>query len=364
MKKTFRIILIITIVGLFIGFFVYLAMKEKKPEVSYEIKTPFKTNIIRKTVATGSIVPRKEIEIKPQQVSGIIEEIYVEAGQMIKAGEKIAKIRVIPEMGQLNAAEARLKQAEISFEDAKQIYDKQKALYEDGVIAEQKFQEYKVQLNKAETELDAADNQLKIVKEGAMKVKGQSNTIITSTITGMILDVPVEEGNTVVQTNTFNQGTTIATVANMNDLIFEGKLDEAEVGKIREGMNLFITIGAIEDVKFNAALEYVSPKGIEENGTILFPIKAKVQLVDTIFIRAGYSATADIVLEKRDSVLAINESLLQFQGDSDDSTYVEIETAPQVFEKRYVTTGLSDGINIQILDGLTLDDKIKGLKMQ
>ena len=358
MKKVFRISLIVILIGSGILVFAYLAGKNKKAPVVYETQSPFVTNIIKKTVATGSIVPRKEIEIK-SQVPGIIEEIYVEPGQMVKQGDLVAKVRVIPEMRELNSAEARLKQAKIKFEDAKKVYERQKKLFDDGIIPELEFQQYIVAFDNAKTELEAADNNLQIIKDGVTKSKGTTNTLIRSTIAGMILDVPVEIGNTVIHTNSFNPGTTIASVANMNNLIFEGKLDESEVGKIKLGMQLLITVGAIENVTFNATLEHISPKGFEENGTILFPIKADVELIDTLFIRAGYSANASIVLGKRDSVLAISESLLQFDGDNEDSVFVEVENGSQQFEKKYIEVGLSDGINIEVVSGLTTETKIK-----
>ena len=358
MRKILRISFIVILVGGGIAVFIYLASKEKKSSVIFETQSAFVTNIVKKTVATGSIVPRKEIEIKPQ-VPGIIEEIYVEPGQMVKQGDLVAKVRVIPEMKELNSAEARLKQANIKYEDAKKVYERQKQLFDEGIIPELEFQKYKVAFDNAKAEREAADNNLPIIKEGVTKSKGSTNTLIRSTIRGMVLDVPVEVGNTVIHSNSFNPGTTIATVANMNILIFEGKLDESEVGKINLGMQLLITVGAIENVTFNATLEHISPKGFEENGTILFPIKADIKLIDTIFIRAGYSANANIVLDKRDSVLAVSESLLQFAGDDEDSVFVEIETGPQEFEQRFIEVGLSDGINIEVISGLTAEDKIK-----
>lgn len=358
MRKILRISFIVILVGGGIAVFIYLASKEKKSSVIFETQSAFVTNIVKKTVATGSIVPRKEIEIKPQ-VPGIIEEIYVESGQMVKQGDLVAKVRVIPEMKELNSAEARLKQANIKYEDAKKVYERQKQLFDEGIIPELEFQKYKVAFDNAKAEREAADNNLQIIKEGVTKSKGSTNTLIRSTIRGMVLDVPVEVGNTVIHSNSFNPGTTIATVANMNILIFEGKLDESEVGKINLGMQLLITVGAIENVTFNATLEHISPKGFEENGTILFPIKADIKLIDTIFIRAGYSANANIVLDKRDSVLAVSESLLQFAGDDEDSVFVEIETGPQEFEQRFIEVGLSDGINIEVISGLTAEDKIK-----
>jgi HlyD family secretion protein len=356
MKKILRISLIVLVGVLFISFFVYLAMKEKKPEVIFETKTAFVTNIIKKTVATGSIVPRKEIEIKPQ-VSGIIEKIYVEPGQMIKKGDLIAKVRIIPNMVVLNEAESRLKRARINLEDSKTVYDRQKKVYEQGVIPLAEFQKYKVSFDNAQEEVETAENNLQLIREGVNKNAGTvTNTLIRSTTDGMILNVPVEEGNSVIEVNNYNPGSTIANVADMGEMIFKGKVDETEVGKIKTGMRLVLTIGAIENEKFEAELEYVSPKGVSENGAIQFEIKAKIKLKKDFFIRSGYSANADIMLDRRDSVMAISESLLKFQGDS---AFVEIEKKPQQFEKKHIKTGLSDGINIEVLAGLTKLEKIK-----
>lgn len=359
MKKFIKIGLIVIFSLLFILFFVYLAMKDKEPEVKYDTKTAFKTNIIKKTVATGSIVPRKEIEIKPQ-VSGIIEKIYIEPGNMVKKGDLIAKVRIIPNMVVLNEAESRLNRAKINLEDSRTVYERQKKVYEQGVIPLADYQKYKVAFDNANEELESAENNLQLIREGVNKNSGTAtNTLVRSTTDGMILNVPVEEGNSVIEVNNFSPGTTIANVADMGEMIFKGKVDEAEVGKLKAGMKLILTIGAIENEKFNAVLEYVSPKGVAENGAIQFEIKAKIELKRNFFIRSGYSANADIVLERRDSVLAINESLLKFQGDT---AFVEIETKSQVFEKRVIKTGLSDGINIEVLSGVTEKDKIKGEK--
>ncbi|NOZ45314.1 MAG: efflux RND transporter periplasmic adaptor subunit [Chlorobi bacterium] len=360
MKKVFRVLIILIILTVFVGTVYYLYNKSKKKPVVYETEKPFVTDIIKKTVATGSIVPRKEIEIKPQ-VSGIIQNIYVEPGQIVKKGDLIAKIKVIPNMINLNNAESRVTKAKISINDAKKIYDRQIKLFNDGVIAEVEFQQYDVAYNNAKAELEAAENNLQLIREGVSKNSGEiTNTLIRSTIDGMVLDVPVEIGNSVIESNNFNAGTTIASVANMGEMIFEGKVDETEVGKIKEGMPLVLSVGAIENTTFNAILEYISPKGIEENGAIQFEIKANVELKKDYFIRAGYSANADIVLERKDSVLAIKESLIQF-AKNEDSAYVEIETAPQTFEKKYIELGLSDGINIEILKGIEPDSKIKVL---
>lgn len=357
MKKVLRIILVIVIIGIFGGTIFYLYTKSKDKPVIYKTKSAEITNIIKKTVATGSVVPRKEIEIKPQ-ISGIIQTIYIEPGNMVNEGDLIAKVKVIPNMIQLNEAETRLNKAKINYEDAKKVYERQIKIYEQGVIPLAEFQQYELSLNNTKEELNASENHLQLIKEGVTNESNEStNTLIRSTITGMVLDVPVEEGNSVIEANTFNAGTTIANIADMGEMIFEGNVDETEVGKIKTGMNLVLSIGAIEETTFDALLEYISPKGVEENGAIQFEIKAAVNLKEDHFIRAGYSATADIVLQRKDSVMAISESLLQF--DDDDSMYVEIEIGEQVYEKKLIETGLSDGINIEVLAGLTIDDKIK-----
>ncbi len=314
-----------------------------------------------KTVATGSVVPRKEIEIKPQ-VSGIIDELYVEAGDRIQKGQTIAKIKIIPDMVTLNSAETRVNRAKLDFEDAQVDYDRQQKLFDKSVISYEEFKNAKLAYDSSKEELSAAENNLELIKNGVTKkAESATNTLVRSTIDGMVLDVPVEVGNSVIQSNTFNDGTTIASVADMKDIIFEGKVDETEVGKIKEGMPIELEIGAIEKEKFEAVLEYISPKGKEENGAIQFEIKANVQLKEGQFIRAGYSANANIVLDKKDNVLVIPEGLLKFE---DEKSYVEVMTnVDQQFEKRFVKTGLSDGINIEITEGLKTDDKVKGDKI-
>ncbi|MFP4471951.1 MAG: efflux RND transporter periplasmic adaptor subunit [Bacteroidales bacterium] len=361
MKAFFKILFGLVILGVFGYTIFFLYQKSQAKPVVYRTITPFTETIIKKTVATGSVVPRKEIDIKPQ-VSGIVDDIYVEAGDRVKTGDLIAKVRIIPDMVNLNNAESRVKQAEISLQDAKKDFERSKQLYDQDVIPASEFQDAELAYDQAKQELEAAENNLQLIREGQTKTTGETtNTLIRSTIEGMVLDVPVEEGNSVIESNTFNEGTTIAVVADMAEMIFEGKVDETEVGKIKEGMELILTIGAIENETFKAYLEHISPKGVEESGAIQFEIKAAVQLREGTFVRAGYSANADIVLDRADSVLAIHESLLHFQNDS---VFVEIETDPQVFEKRFIKTGLSDGINIQVVEGLTIDEKIKSGAIQ
>ncbi len=357
MKTFFKIFIVFAILGIFGYTLYFLWNKSKQKPVVYKTEKPFVTNIIKKTVATGSVVPRKEIEIKPV-VSGIISQIYVQEGQMVKKGDLIAKIRLIPNMINLNNAVSRVDQAKINLQEARRNYNRQKELLKKGVIAQADFDAVETKYKIAQEELQTAKENLQLIKEGQIKKKGApTNTLVRSTISGMVLDVPVEIGNQVIEANNFNAGTTIATIADMNDMIFKGKIDETEVGKIRVGMPLILTIGAIDNARFDAVLTKIAPKGVEENGAIQFEIQADVKLKKNQFIRSGYSANADIVLEKADSVLAIPEGLLQFEHDT--TTYVEVETAPQVFKKQVIKTGLSDGINIQVLSGIKKGMKIK-----
>jgi len=356
MKRILRGIGIVILIGIVFYTFYFLWKKSQKPPEIFQTEQAIITNIVRKTVATGSVKPRKEIEIKPQ-ISGIVDKIYIEAGDMIEKNDLIAKVKIIPNVISLNNAESRVKKAKINLDKAKKDYEKQKELFNKNVVSETGYLQYEAEYKQAKEELEAAENNLQLVKEGITKSAGTAtNTLVRSTIRGMALDVPVEEGNSVIETNNFNAGTTIAIVANMDDMIFEGKIDESEVGKLKIGMPLILTIGAIEDQAFDAVLEYIAPKGVEENGAIQFEIRASLKLSKDYFVRAGYSATADIVLDRRDSVLAVNEKLIQFESDK---PYVEVETQPQVFEKRYIKTGLSDGIFVEVLDGVNGDDKIK-----
>ncbi len=356
MKKFFKFLLLFVFVALVLWVFVYLYKKSKTEPVVFETELPQTINIIKKTVATGSVVPRKEIAIKPQE-SGIITEIFVNPGDMVKQGDLIARIQIIPEMIQVNDAENRLKKSKLEFENARIEYERKKDLYENRVIALSEFQAEELRFNTRREDMETAENHLNLIREGVTKKMGaQTNTLIRSTIEGMVLDVPVKEGNSVIKSNAFNDGTTIAIVADMAEMIFQGNVDETEVGKVKEGMHLLLTIGALESESFDAYLEYISPKGKEANGAIQFEIKAAVKLKENQFIRAGYSANADIVLDRRDSVLAVSEKVLQF---SNDSVFVEIETNPQTFEKRLVKTGLSDGINIEVVEGISTGEKIK-----
>jgi HlyD family secretion protein len=360
MKKFFRVALLVVIGLVFIGTFVFLYSKSKTKESVYEIVSPEIQTLEKTTVITGKVEPRDEILIKPQ-ISGIISEIYKEAGQTVKKGEVIAKVKVIPELGSLNSAESRVRLAEISAAQAETDFGRTKKLYNDKLLSREEYEKGEVALKQAREELQASKDALQIVKEGITKSNASfSSTLIRSTIDGLILDIPVKEGNSVIMSNTFNDGTTIATIANMNDLLFVGKIDETEVGRVKEGMPVELTIGALQNMTFDATLEYISPKGVEENGANQFEIKAAVSAPDSVMIRAGYSANAKIVLQRVKDALSLPEGVVEFAGDST-FVYVMTDSVPkQKFERRQVMTGTSDGINLEIKGGVKAGDRVRG----
>ena len=360
MKKYRKLIVAVIVAVIFIGTFVFLYQKSQPTPVVYSEFTPEVKDIQKTTVITGKIEPRNEITVKPQ-ISGIITELYKEAGDMVQQGEVIAKVKVIPDMGQLSSAEARVRLADINLKQAQVDFSREESLYKQKLVSADEFDKIKQTLRQAKEEVVAAQDALDVVRNGVSKSNASaSSTLIRSTITGLILDVPVKVGNTVVLSNTFNDGTTIATVANMNDLIFRGNIDETEVGRLVEGMPMKITIGALQDLSFEANLEYVSPKAVESNGANQFEVKAAVHVVKEGKIRSGYSANAEIVLAKANKVLSIPESAIEFSGDSTFVYIVKGEGEKKTYDRRAVTTGLSDGVNIEIKKGITAKDKVRG----
>lgn len=362
MKKYFKIALFV-LMGVAVLWTVWFLWQKSRPKVTkYEVEKVTIGNVEKNTVATGKVDPRNEILIKPQ-MSGIIAEIYKQAGDKVNAGDIIAKIKVIPDMVSLNSAESRVQRAEIAMAQSEKNYNRDKKLYEDKVISREEFEKTDLQYKNDKEEMKAAKDNLSLVRDGISTNKSQiSNTLVRSTITGTILDVPVKVGNSVIQSNSFNDGTTIATVANMSDMLFVGKLDETEVGRIKVGMPMDITIGALQDQKLTATLEYVSPKGKEENGAIMFEMKAAVKVPKDVFVRAGYSANAEILLTRQSDVLTIPESCVEFSGDTS-FVYVLKTKEPQAFEKRRVKLGLSDGIKIEVKSGLKLKDQLRGAEV-
>lgn len=360
MKKYVKIAALVIVGLIFLGTFGFLYQKSQPKVLVYETLTTTIADLEKTTVATGKIEPRDEILIKPQ-ISGIIDVVYKEAGETVKKGEVIAKVKVIPELGQLNAAESRVRLAEINARQSETDFERMKTLYGQKLISSEEYEKSEVSVKQAREELQTAKDNLQIVKEGITQSSASfSSTLIRSTIDGLILDVPIKEGNSVIMSNTFNDGTTIATVADMNDLIFRGNIDETEVGRLHEGMPVKITLGALQNMTFDAELEYISPKGVEENGANQFEIKAALHVPDSITVRSGYSANAEIVLERAHQVLTVPESTIEFSGDS---TYLYILTdslPEQKFQRQAVSIGMSDGIRIEIKQGLNEGQKVRG----
>ena len=357
MKRVVKYIIFALIAVIFIGTFVFLFKNSRPDKLEYQELEATLADISRTTVVTGKIEPRNEVNVKPQ-INGIIAELYKEAGQQVKEGEVIAKLRVIPDMNSLSSAQSRVRLAEINLKQAKTNYDREKALYDKKLVSDEEYDQVLQAYNQAVEEKAAAQESLEVIRDGvSSRNTTGSSTLVRSTITGLILDIPVKVGNSVIQANTMNDGTTVATVADMNDLIFDGQIDETEVGALSEGMPVVITIGALQDYSYDATLEYISPKAVESNGTNQFEIKAAVRTDPGKTIRSGYSANAEIVLQRVEQALAVSESALEFSGDS---TFVWLKGADGKFTRTSVDTGISDGLNIEIKSGLKEGDIVRG----
>jgi len=360
MKRYSKLIIAAIIALIFIGTFVFLWQKSQPKEIVYNEFTPKTEDIQKTTIITGKIEPRNEVNVKPQ-ISGIITDLYKEAGDYVNAGDVIAKVKVIPDMGSLSSAQARVRLAEINLAQAQVDYNREENLHNQKLVSDDEFDKSRQTLRQAQEEKTAAVDALQVVRDGVSQSNAKaSSTLIRSTISGVILDIPVKVGNSVILSNTFNDGTTIATVANMNDLIFRGNIDETEVGQLVNGMNMKITIGALQDLKFDANLEYISPKAVESNGANQFEIKAAVKLSEGGKIRSGYSANAEIVLASVSKALSIPESAIEFSGDSTFVYIIKGDGKNKTYERTQVTTGLSDGVNIEIKKGLSTKDKVRG----
>jgi HlyD family secretion protein len=390
-----------------IGLGAYFYQQNRQDPENYETEKPEITDIIKKAIATGAIRPRKEVQVKPQ-VSGVVDELYVEEGEIVTKGQSLARIKLVPsevninnaqsnvELARLRVRDARrelerqkglntknldVEEARVNYENAKQEEERQRGLLEEGVVSQQEYNRFKLDLDLRraayenakvstqnslrqfetdlgirEQELSAAINNLQLLREGASRNSKQVANIVTATLDGMVLDLPVKEGSSVIERNNFNEGTSIAVLADMNELIFEGNVDESDVGKLKEGMPLVLTVGAIENASFDATLEFISPKGVEEEGTVKFEVRAAVQPSEDIFLRAGYSANADIILERAKSVIAVKERDVLMEGDS---AFVEVKTGERNFEKRRVQLGLADGILIEVKEGVDTTEEVK-----
>jgi len=353
MKRIIKFLILGVIVLAFGYTLVYLYQKSQAKPTVFQVDAPARMTIVKKTVATGKVIPRREIEVK-SQVSGVVEKLYVVAGQTVKKGAIIARISLRPNMINVASAEAQLLQARINLQNQAADMQRYQKLLGDRVISESQFRQYETNYNLQKEAVASAENNVALLKTGTSK--GMVSNMIPATIDGTVLDVPNKEGSFILESSTFQSGTSLATLADMNDMIFEGLVDESEVGKLKQGMELVLNVGALEGKPFKATLEYIAPKGVTDQGAIKFTIRAAVILDKSLFLRSNYSANADIVLDKREDVLAINEANLIIEGDK---TYVEVETAPQQFEKREIKTGLSDGINIEVVNGIRAEEKIK-----
>jgi HlyD family secretion protein len=358
MKKSVTTIILLVIVVTFVGALYYLYQKNAQNPTIYTTDSPETKTIVKRTVATGSILPRDEVLIKPN-ISGIVEEIFIEPGEQIKTGDLIARLRIVPNLTNLASTQNQVSTAKIALDNQKRNFERQKTLFERGVISANDFEQAEVAYLQAEQTYAAARQTNEIVRTGTSRGLGSSaNTEIRATVSGMVLEVPVKVGNQVIESNNFNEGTTIAAIADVTNMIFEGKVDESEVGKIKEGLPLEITVGAIDNKTFDAVLDFIAPKGNLESGAIQFEIRGTLKNLDSTFIRAGLSANASIILERADDVLALKESLIQFDGTTQ-KPFVEVENGNQNFERREVELGISDGIYVEIKSGISKDDKIK-----
>jgi HlyD family secretion protein len=355
MKRILKFLALGVIALLFVGTLVFLYRKSQVVPVVYQLDSPARMAIIKKTVATGKVIPRREVEVKAQ-VSGVVDKLYVTAGQTIKKGAIIARISLRPSMLNVSAAEAQVQSARINLRNQTLELERNKKLLAQNLISESAFNQLSTNYDLQKEAVASAENTLLLLQTGKSKDSGNVSNMIPATIDGTVLDLPFKEGAFILETSTFQSGTTLATLADMNDMIFEGLVDESEVGKLKQGMELILNVGALEGKPFKATLEFISPKGVTDQGTIKFTIRAAVQLDKELFLRSNYSANADIVLDRREDVLAINEGNLIIEGKS---TFVEVQKAPQQFEKREIKTGLSDGINIEVVSGLEAEDKIK-----
>jgi len=354
-RRAVPVLLSLSVLVAFVATLVFLYRKSEAQPIVYETLQPMQMDIVKKTVAPGALVPRREVTIKPR-VSGVIEKLLIEPGQGLKQGAMVAKVRIMPNMVQVDAAEAKVRGAEISYESAKAEAERFRQLYAQSLISQTEFNQYRLAEQLRKADLDAAQSNRDLLIQGTSKKSTYVSNVIISTVQGTVLEVPVKVGTSVIEANTFNEGTTIASVADMSDMIFQGRVDESEVGKISVGMPVAIAVGALGSERFEGKLEYISPKGVEKDGTIEFEVKAALVLKEGVMIRANYSANADIILDRRDHALSINESVVTFDKGQ---TFVEVETKPQHFERREVKLGLSDGINVEVLSGLEPHARIK-----
>ena len=357
MKNSVKYIIVILVVISLLGVLKYFSDANSSSIIDYNTDQPFYTSIKKEVVATGKLNPEDEIELKPQ-VSGIIDKIFVEEGDIVMRGDLIANIRVVPNEQALLSARSRINSAKLSYENSSKLFERSEKLFDKDVISKQDFENSQLSMEQSKESLRQAENDFKIIKQGTLTGGSTANTNVLSQISGTILEIPVREGSPITESNTFSPGTTIATVADMTKMIFEGQVDETEVSKLAEGTKIKVILGALEKEEFDSKLTFVAPKGIELGGAVQFKIKADVNIPENVNVRAGYSANAIMSIGKKENILCVNESLLQFNRITD-KPFVEIEQEDGSFKTVNVEVGLSDGINVEILKGVKEGDKIK-----
>jgi HlyD family secretion protein len=354
-RRIVPLLLALGVLGAFVATLLFLYEKSQAQPAVFKTVQPARMDLVKKAVAPGAIVPRREVTIKPR-VSGVIEKLYVDPGQLVKERQLLAKIQIIPNVVAMNNAESAVRAAQIGVDNAQSQLQRYQQLFDQKLMNETEFNQFKLGFELKRQELETAQSNRELIKEGASKRTGKASNLVASTVTGTVLDVPVKEGASVIEANNFNEGTTIASIADMGDMIFQGRVDESEVGKLSEGMPVSITVGALGEAKLEGKLEYIAPKGKEKEGTIEFEVRAAVKLKEGAVLRANYSANADIILDERHDVLAIEENVVIFEKGK---TFVDVETTPQSFSRREVKLGLSDGINVEVLSGLAAGAKLK-----
>ncbi len=350
----------IGIILLILGFLfaiAYFVRTNSKSAIEYETTNPFISSIELTSVVTGKVIPEDEVEIKPQ-LNGIIEKILVEEGDTVQNGQLIAVIKVVPDERSVYGAQAQVTSSKLNLENGEKQLNRAKELFAKQIISQQEFEDAELRYNSAKENLKAAENDLEIIRNGSVAGSSTANTNIRATLSGTILEIPVEVGDQVIAANNFNAGTSVAIIADLSQMIFEGKVDEAEVGNLTNGMKIIVSMAAIPNKEFDAKLKFVAPKGTEEGGAVQFKIEAELALDDDTFVRAGYSANGALVVNSKTDIMVIPEAVLQFDRKTQ-QPYVEIEISDQNFERRELETGLSDGIKVEVLSGVGMTDNIK-----
>ena len=363
MKKTLKVIGL-CLLALYVGYTLYYLWQQSQPVPTvYELVSPERRTLMKRTTVAGSMEARRQVAVKPQ-VTGVVSRLAVEPGDKVKAGEVIATVRIIPDMAQLNEAKSRVEAARITLGEAQREYDRTYELYQDGVVSREEFDVQTTRLASARENVAAAESQVQVITRGqSARSGGISVTDLHASISGVVLAVMVEEGAAVTGTSAFTEGTTVAKIADMNDIIFRGFIDETEVALLRVGLDMELHLGSMQEVTIPAKLSYIAPEGVMQNGAKMFELKATATIPEGVTIRSGYSANATIVLGTVNDVLSCDEKAISFE---DGKPYVYVLTSPpgdtehQQFERRAVTIGISDGLSVELKSGVKKGELLRG----